>query len=431
MPKANKYNVLLSNINIVNLLFGFGLVTSIFFSNNSKDLTTSITIPYRAFSLVISLSVLLINIRNFRRITKDAILLIIFYLAYIFRIFISTTFDFSAFNPGTDISMYYLSSIGIVFIPLLSILLSTQIISLSKILKWSFYISLITILLIIFKFNRISLAAVDERLNGNIALNTITLGHIGTSMFILSLSVFKFDKFHKVLAIPGIILGIYIAIISGSRSPLLALIIIILLWSLTFYSNKLISFLISGSFIISLFLLVNTYLNIIDDYSHASYSRIEASIKYGDTGERDGYFSAAIQQFTNSPILGDNFILKIGKGKGDYPHNLILEAMLAFGSLGGIVLFYLYFKSIRISYLNMKNNTDLKWVGFLFFQYLIIASLHGALWSSSQFLILMGIFLNFRSKRVNEKSQIKQNRMKRLTTENINFNVRNFRYNRN
>ncbi len=404
MQKTNKFNILISNINLVNLLFGFGLVTSLFFSNESHELTTTITIPFRVLSLAISLVVIYYNINKFAYISKDSLLVIVFYIAYIVKIFISINSDISAFNAGTNKSSYYINSIGIVFFPLLSVIVSSEYINFNKILKWSFYVSFITILLILFKSNEMRVASEDARLNGNIAVSTITFGHIGTSMFILSLSIYRYNKFHKILAIFGIISGVYIAIISGSRSPILALLVVILIVSYTFSKYKMISILISIIFIFSLFIFSNTYLHFIDKYSHVSSGRIALTITEGDSGNRDSYYSAAIDQFVESPIIGDNFVLKKGIGKGDYPHNLILEAMLAFGFLGGIILIYLYIKSIRISYVNIKNNTALKWLGLLFFQFLIYSSLHGALWGASQFIIIMGLILTFQFKKIYKKT---------------------------
>lgn len=386
-----RINTLLSTINIINILFGFGLVVSLFFSGMTSMQSTTITIPYRIISTLLVLLVLALNINKFNRLTIYAKILLVFYFFYILKVFYSL--NFSHFNQyAEDDSKYYLFSIGLVFLPLLSVLLSSSILDLERVLKFSFFVVLITTLLILFKSDFALLDSSFMRFSGNSVLNPISVGHIGTSLVILSILYLRNDLRQLIIKILAIALGSIIIIKSGSRSPILALLLFLGVYF--FIKSKKVFFpilLIIGGLVTIFWEKLNLYFRLL---SLASYRRIEDSIMEGDTGNRNYYYEEALKQIKNSPIFGDNFVLKTGLGIGDYPHNIILESMIALGVIGGILIMVIIFKSLKKSISIFKNDSNLMWIGAIFIQFLVLGFSSGSLWNSFELIILMGLLLN-------------------------------------
>jgi O-antigen ligase len=143
-----------------------------------------------------------------------------------------------------------------------------------------------------------------------------------------------------------------------------------------------------------LFFLSPFILLVIGLFSSVSADRILSTLTEGDSGDRDQYFNAAIYQFLNSPFWGGSFVLNNGIGKGDYPHNLFLESLLAFGIFGGLVIIYFYYRGFKSSFNLLYFNYNNKWLALLFIQFFIFSSISGALWSSIHFIIILSILLN-------------------------------------
>lgn len=392
--RIQNINSNLSNINVVNILFGFGLVTGIFFSNDSTMLSTIITIPYRVFSLVIIFGVIFMNINGLNRLSFSSKILIFFYFSYILKIFLSLNFDdFNHYNE--DDSRYYLFSVFIVFLPLLSILLSQSLLDFNKILKLSFYVVLITaILTTAVKPTDISPNTELKRTTGNTVLNSISYGHLGTSLIILTVMYLKSNRFLSIVKYLIIFFGLFIILKSGSRSPIIALFGFII-----FYLNTLkkISIKVYLIFLLLIIIIIRFWENILFYFGsmfYTSFYRLSATIIDNDSGNRNYYYEDAFKQFLNSPILGDNFVIKSGLGIGDYPHNIFLESMLAFGFIGGGIIILIIIKSLINARILIKKHDNQSWVGFLFIQFLILGLLSGSLWNSIELIVIIGILLN-------------------------------------
>ncbi len=393
-----RINFLISNWNFVNLLFGFSFVTTLFLNNDESLISTNITIPYRFASLVFSILVIFYNLGNHKKITILANVFILFYFAYILKIFICLNFYTSVFYGKSDIT-YYSSSILIVFIPLISVLLSYEKIDLNFILKNSFLIVCASSILATLGYNPTIQMGIEDRLDANVALSSISFGHLGVSLIILSFSVFRKSVYYKLFAFISILLGLFIIIIAGSRSPFLALIFIVGLFILQLRLNKVILYGTLLLFLSTIYIYIEKILLFVNSYSQVAFSRLSASIEDGDTGERDSYYKAAIEQFFESPFIGGNFVLKNGLGKGDYPHNLFLESLMTFGIFGGLVVFIFHFRVFYISQVVISLDGNYRFLFLLFIQFFILSSLHGSWWGATSFVFVLGFFLNFRQKR--------------------------------
>lgn len=394
-----RINFLISNWNFVNLLFGFSFVTILFLDNGESMISTNITMPYRLVSLILSILVIFNNLGNYKKITILANVFVLFYLAYILKIIFCLNFDTFVYYGKSDIT-YYSFSILIVFIPLISVLLSSTKLDINFILKNSFLIVFVSSILATLGYNPANQMSIEKRLDANVALSSISFGHLGVSLVILAFAVFRKSNYYNILAILSIFLGLFIIIIAGSRSPFLALIIIVGVFILQSKLNKVVLYTTIVSFLSTICIFLEHILTFINLYSQVSYSRLSASVENGDTGDRDSYYKAAIEQFFESPFIGGNFVLINGLGKGDYPHNLFLEALMAFGILGGLVVFIFHFRVFYVSQAVISFDRNYRFLFLLFLQFLVVSSLHGSWWGSTSFVFILGYFLNLKQNRL-------------------------------
>ena len=232
----SKFNIFISTLNFVLCFVGYQLATSLFLpiSSDLEAISQTVTIPYRGFALLISILVLILNLK--KKIGKLPLALGIFWIywiALIIRIFYDI-FLRSDVNLNSS-SQLWLYIFGIILITMFSIIKSYTKIDLEKALKWVYLGTALTMILSL--FNNASLlidsSEITGRASGNIALQTISFGHLGTMGIALSLFILKKGRINftkKIFIILIMILSFLIMIRAGSRSPVLALAVIILFW---------------------------------------------------------------------------------------------------------------------------------------------------------------------------------------------------------
>ena len=95
------------------------------------------------------------------------------------------------------------------------------------------------------------------------------------------------------------------------------------------------------------------------------------------TGNRPLMWANAWSQFVGSPIWGD----AIGeRSTGYYPHNLVLEAFMATGLVGGAAYVYLQLQAVFAALGLLVKRDGSEWLALLFLQYLVTAQTTGAHW---------------------------------------------------
>jgi len=218
------------------MFVGYQLATSLFLpiSSNIEGISRSVTVPYRGFALLVSLVVILLNLK--RKVGKTPLalkVLWIFWIALIIRIFYDT-------NIRTDVHLnntqqLWLYVFGICLPAMFSVMKSIKMIDLEKALNWVY---LGTVLILVLSlFNNASLwldsSEITGRTDANIALNTIYFGHIGTTGIVLSMYLLfkRRTNFVKTFLIVVILMfSFFVMMRAGSRSPVLALTVILLFW---------------------------------------------------------------------------------------------------------------------------------------------------------------------------------------------------------
>ena len=398
MAKTTKLNSFLSTLNFVLCFVGYQLATSLFLpvSSDIEGISRSVTVPYRVFALLISMLVILLNYR--KKVDKTPLalkVLWVYWIALIIRIFYDTNVRTDVHLTDTTQLWFYI--FGIILPAMISVMLSYRVIDFNMALRWVYIGTVVTLVLSLFN-NASLLMSADEisgRSGGNLALNTITFGHLGTTGIVLSL--FFLSKggvglIKKMLIITVMLLSFFIMLRAGSRSPILALAVIIIFWLFGRGKNIALGVSVTVLAVVLLFVFMDPILSFLGDISPIIESRLRASIYEGDSSGRDPLYIQAYQGFLDKPLLGSQFALFDSFGGFGYSHNIILDALMGLGLMGGIVMIYILWISIKYAYKLIKWKDPNLWIGLILIQQITLSMLSGALYYN-QILNVIWVFI--------------------------------------
>jgi hypothetical protein len=242
-------------------------------------------------------------------------------------------------------------------------------------------------------------------------LHPIGIGEVGVSLFVVSLASFGdtwkiSSKFIVMLARAGsAAMGVVLCIVAASKGPLLSLAAV----SLVMFVQR--QFVLSrgrrvveiafaavaatGLAIAAIFLAKHGLLTIYDRFSDITSDR--------STALRVQAWFGALSQYDSSPLLGDNFIELSTRF---YPHNTVLETMMAVGVFGLLLLLLILALSSAAALGLFIQAHDLSWVGLLFLQHAMSGMLSGSIYRTGGYwisiLMVVGAFMTLR--RVNTQA---------------------------
>lgn len=402
MQIGNKINInyFISNLNIILIFVGYPLVTTLFmgFINSSANSTSEITIPFRMFSLLISTFTLLLNVRTSNKLPLHLKVFIFFWLLLLVRIYFDLEIQTDYHIPQPYKTRVWLFAVAICFIPMLSVIKSINVINYNICIKYIYIVS--SIILIISFFTSMKGTSSYDRIDANKALDSISFGLIGITTSILSIyylsSKSNHSRINKIIYFFTLILGLYIALRTGSRGPILALLIVLIFW-FSFKSKRNSKSIINLTTILFiLFISFNFIIYVISFISPITSKRIIDGINGDDLSisyRQDSYLWF-IQNIKQSPIYGSHFArLENGEYPG-YAHNIFLDILLGFGILGLILFISVSFKSIKNTIKSIRENNN-EWIGLLFILYFILSLSSGAYYANPilNCLIIMSLLL--------------------------------------
>lgn len=381
-----RLNSLLSTLNFVLCFVGYGFFTSLFLpvSSDIENVSRSVTIPYRAFALFISLLVIFLNLRTKVKKPSITLQLFLFYWgALLVRIFYDLYIRSDVFLVGASQIWFYI--FGMVIPAMISIMISYKNININRAFLW-IYIS-IGLIIILSLFNNSSFfidsQEIMNREGGNLAFNAISFGHLGTTGVLLSifaLTQLNLSFIKKIISITVLLLSLFAMIRSASRSPIIALFGVILFWLFAQGNKRIWSLLIVISVIISIVTFINPILDFIGNISPVMEHRLRISIFEGDSSGRDSIFKDAIKAFLDSPIIGKQFGLFDGNGGYGYSHNIILDSLMGLGIFGGLIIIFILWKAIKKSYTFIQTKNPNYWVFLILLQQIILVMFSGAIY---------------------------------------------------
>ncbi len=322
------------------------------------------------------------------------ILVVFFWILYLARISYETTYYGSyLFVSPTN---YWIWAMGGSFIPMLG--LSRVICGDAEGVNHAFWVRMIILLAIIVVLPiasttvDVDTGTTDTGRLGLQTLNPISMGHLGVSAIIIALwSVFLHSKplNPRIILVSGIMLliGAILAISANSRGPLAALLAAIIFmilasrirrkyWLVAILGAAVVGF---GPLVLS----VDSY------FGTRTFERLFGQSQFDDvtTLVRVNIFDSAIDQFLRNPVFGDGLEVR---DVGGYPHNLILEAFMTTGIVGGVAFVLMLALAISWAWRVVRYVPAFGWLGLIFIQYFVATQFSGSLFESTTFWGILG-----------------------------------------
>ena len=253
-------------------------------------------------------------------------------------------------------------------------------------LSKTFYISLFMLLCLSIVYN--SVLKLDEastlRSHGAANIGALSYGQLGVSFFLMSLHYFtiKQKNIYKLLYIGGMALGLLIVFLASSRSPLVSLILCTITYLLIQRGA------IKGLFIflllsLPIYFFWDDILILMSNFHSSFIQRVLSALEGGDSSGRDIIFAQGLKQFKENPIFGSSFLIEQGIFRGIYPHNLILESLMATGLIGTYCLFRWLFGLFKTAYTIISSKDKYAWIPLLFFQYFVFGMFSKSIYANT------------------------------------------------
>lgn len=343
----------------------------------------------------------------------------IFWSAYLLRL--GYTFGLANESASQPASTFFVWSLGVCLLPSLAILLYRGTINFAKfgpaLALWGSF-AMIGILLLGGTAIETDQGLVADQNRWNLStINPITIGHIGASLVIVASAAILYGKasarrslLYGSVAMVGLI-GLFLA---NSRGPIVALMIAIGLYGLAQIRSRrtwsyTILAMLAGAFA------VNRYADAI--FSERGLLDRFVSVFTGQdrsTTARNDLYIDGFNQFLSSPFIGDGVEVR---SQAYYPHNVMLEAFMTTGLLGGAAFLFLTLLALRAAFRIMKHEPQKAVLALLAVQYIVAAQLSGAIYQSGAMWVMMAGVLTFST--VSKPVQTRKSKRPRVLWQSV------------
>lgn len=378
-------------------VLGYEIVTSLFLPLRADDnaISKMVTYPYRAVMLLLALLLIVftpVHIKTIKN-SKAANTLFIFFIIYILRVLFDVFF-----RDVYVISVWRQTTIQYIFLSVLpsmwAIKRCAQYVDYDRLNKWLIWCSIVMIFVLAFTHTSLLQTGYNEtyRMTANVAMDSIALGHVGCTLFFISLVWILSHKLKlvwKSFLIVMMCASFVIMLRAASRGPLIAFIIMLLMVLYSHVKNKGFAFVFSIIVVAIIWLYIDNILLFLGEISPAMEQRMSETVYEGNTSGRDSLYANAIDIFLRNPIFGEKFVLDIGF----YSHNSLLDVLMALGLLGGLAWLYLMIKDLLVTSRFILSNSSLMIIGLLSMQNIIMHLFSGAIYISNKLIVLMAIVL--------------------------------------
>jgi len=377
-------------------LAGFPLVAAL--STGIGIVSTPLSMTMRTVILALGLILILLAARRAHTAFFRGwywLPLLWFWTAYVLRLLDDTIFRASELSrPPQD---YWIWAIGASLIPALALLTKARLDAYRQAYQLSLAMLSVAAILAVVLGGTVTVSQVSGVVydTGRLhleSLNPISLGHLGVSLFLLSLWRFvspgeKSTTLAHLLSLVGAALGLYLTLAAASRGPIVALLGVLLFYALVRHPRHawkplaLLAAIALIGYIVALRLEGSGHFQPV--------TRIVGALSGGDVtvSGRGQAMAGALEQFARSPIVGDALEEQT---TGFYPHNVIVESFMATGVMGGLPFLVLLYLAVMGAFRVIRSRSEHAWLGLLFMQYLIAAQFSGAIYGVTTMWALLG-----------------------------------------
>lgn len=214
----------------------------------------------------------------------------------------------------------------------------------------------------------------DSRIQADERLGVIQYGHLGLTAIIMGIIMFmKKKEFKLFLLISPLLLsvGFFSLIMSGTRSALVGLFVILFMLVITRLKVK--TIIISSILLVVFGLFASNILNYTESLGANSAMRMFRFLSEGgdQSSGRLDIWKMALGEILDSPIYGVSCFIDFAKYKVDYLHNSFIEVTYSLGLLGLLAFSMINLFAIVTCYKIFKlRNIDYMCFSMLYIQYL-------------------------------------------------------------
>ncbi len=348
-----------------------------------------VTVPFRVLMAVVSLGALVSWHTRRARIcfTFPVIASLLLWLCLIARLVHGTLIDPLPGNLGSPVSQVVLLSLGACFLPALAFLEAPSAATLALARRWTLLFGLFAMLAVLYVGLTGSANAAIFRRLGTTAFNPISVGHLGVSMLILALS--GPPNSGAAVKVGRGLLGLLSSVVvvaSVSRGPIAAALLVLLLVAFRRRQTGalstmrlllrvlLLSVLIGAITLGVMYLQENEYVDVA--------ARFFDALQDVSAQERTQMIVSAWRGFLDHPWLGSSFV---EVHSVTYPHNIIVESLMATGIVGFALLCVNASSGLRAAWGLARRATPYSWVGLVFIQYVLNGLSSGSLFLDASY----------------------------------------------
>lgn len=229
-----------------------------------------------------------------------------------------------------------------------------------------------------------------------LALNPISLGHLGVQLILLAMwALFlrpgaKTDL-AKFIFIVALLLGGYLALVANSRGPLVSLVAAMAIAVLV--SNLRSKYWILGMMLMAAAAFV-PIITLVDQIGGTQiYDRLLGTSQLDEvnTLARIELYRSAWAQFTKFPLTGYGLEDPVF---GGYPHNLIIEAFMATGLFGGLLMLAIFMLTMLAAHRVLRMVPQYGWLSLLVIQQVVAVQFSGTISQATIFWGILGALVS-------------------------------------
>lgn len=242
-------------------------------------------------------------------------------------------------------------------------------------------------------------------------IDIISYGHLGLSLIILAVYIIMYSRKKLLpLGMLFIAVGLSAMVLSGSRSPFVALAICLFVLLKSKYSKW--YYLLIGLILVVIFanlfqeevLRFNDYLK---SMGISSFDRVvntfwgEGMSMADSSSGRDDIWAVGWSMFIQNPILGVSYLMP----DDSYVHNIFIEQFMSLGLFGGVLFILINIKTLYFGWKTITYFPNTALVYVLFIQYLVLGCFSRTIIALGAYWLFMFITIkNYERFRQNENS---------------------------
>ncbi len=239
-------------------------------------------------------------------------------------------------------------------------------------------------------------------------LNPITIGYLGASLVVLAVSAPpRLRVVSRVWRVCSPIVrvtlgtvGLLVAVASGSRGPMLALVLAFLvLGAMSSRRTTSVWLRRTVGLVTAAAAVVAGLWAMLALGQRVGAGVLERFLWLGaddSTDYRQQAIRGALRQFGENPLVGSSILERITM---DYPHNLFVESLMATGLLGGIPLVIFLCYVAHSALVLIRDRPEARWLGMLCLMQLVASMTSGSLFLSDTFWTISVATLSAASRR--------------------------------